>query len=160
MPSGLLALAPAVPLQSVALEPCLHVTGASVPQVVAFPSAEIVPPTLRVVAGAKFEIPTVFPVNTVTFDPPEALAKTAKFEPSVVELVPIVRPLRTPMVPTVAKGTANVSVVNEALPLTVRELVGLVVPIPTQAFELITTTLEPPPTFEKMATFEPRTVEL
>jgi hypothetical protein len=94
------------------------VTGASVPNVVAFPSAEIVPPTLRVVAGAKFEIPTVFPVNIVTFDPPEAFDKTNKLDPSVVELGPIVAPLRTPKVPTVANGTAKVSVENKAFPLT------------------------------------------
>jgi hypothetical protein len=48
------------------------------------------------------------------------------------------------MVPTVAKGTVNVSVAKEAFPLTCRELVGLVVPIPTHAFELITTTFAPP----------------
>jgi len=39
-------------------DPCLQVTGASAPYVVAVPSAEIVPPTLRAVAGATFEIPT------------------------------------------------------------------------------------------------------
>ena len=47
------------------------------------------------------------------------------------------------------------SVENKAFPLTVRELVGLVVPMPTHALELITTTFEPPPTFEKRAMFEP-----
>jgi hypothetical protein len=48
----------------------------------------------------------------------------------VVELGPIVTPLRTPKVPTVANGTVNVSVAKEAFPLTCRELVGLVVPVP------------------------------
>ena len=50
-------------------EPCLQVTGASAPYVVAVPSAEIVPPTLRAVAGEIFEIPNVLPDKTETFDP-------------------------------------------------------------------------------------------
>jgi hypothetical protein len=70
----------------------------------------------------------------------------------VVELGPIVTPLRTPKVPTVANGTAKVSVANKAFPLTCRELVGFVVPIPTQAFELMTDIFVP---LEKMAMFEP-----
>jgi hypothetical protein len=97
----------------------------------------------------------VFPVNIVTFDPPEAFERTNKFEPRTVEDGPIVAPLRMLNVPMVAKGTAMVSFRNVAFPLTVRGAEGLVVPIPTQAFELITTTLEPPPMFENMATFEP-----
>ena len=75
----------------------------------------------------------------VTFDPPETLERTNKFDPRTVEDGPNVAPLRTFNVPIVAKGTAKVSVENAAFPLTVSELVGLVVPIPTQAFELITT---------------------
>ena len=96
-----------------------------------------------------------FPVNIVTFEPPEAFEITIRFDPRTVELGPIVTPLRTPKVPNVAKGTAKVSVENKAFPLTCREVVGLVVPIPTQAFELITTIFCPPAMFENTATFEP-----
>jgi len=117
--------------------------------VVGFPRDEIVPPTLKVVAGAKFEIPTLFPVNTVK-DVPELFARTITFDPRV--LGPIVAPVKTPRVPVVAYGTVNVSVANDAFPLTVNELVGFAVPIPTHAFELITTTFDP---FENTATFVP-----
>jgi hypothetical protein len=85
--------------QSVDDGPCLHVTGATVPYVVGFPRDEIIPPTLKVVAGAKFEIPTLFPVNTVK-DVPELFARTITFDPRV--LGPIVAPVKTPRVPVVA----------------------------------------------------------
>jgi hypothetical protein len=123
--------------------------------VTTFPSAEIVPPTLRVVAGATFEIPMAFPVMTVTFEPPETFEMTKRFEPSVVVTGPIVAPLKVCKVPTVAKGTVKVSAANDAFPVTVSGLVGFVVPIPTHAFELMTTTFEPPEMLEKRATFVP-----
>ena len=101
-----------------------------------------------------------FPVMTVTFEPPETFEITRRFEPSVVVTGPIVTPLKLCKVPTVAKGTVSVSVANDAFPVTVSGLVGFVVPIPTQAFELMTTIFEPPETLEKRAMFEPRVVEV
>ena len=97
---------------------------------------------------------------TVTFEPPEVLETTKRFEPSVVVTGPIVTPLKVCKVPTVAKGTVRVSVANDAFPVTVNGLVGFVVPIPTHAFELMTTIFEPPDTLEKRAMFEPRVVEV
>ena len=41
------------------------------------------------------------------------------------------------------------------LPTTWRVDVGFVVPIPTHAFELMTTTFEPPPMLENKAMFDP-----
>jgi hypothetical protein len=111
------------------------------------------PLTCRVADGLVVPIPNcALELNTRTFEPPELLANTAKLEPSVVELGPIVRPDNALRVPAVTKGTAKVSVAKEAFPDTVRVDVGLVVPMPTQPLEFITTTFDP---LEKMAMFEP-----
>jgi hypothetical protein len=56
---------------------------------------------------------------TMTFEPPEVLETTKRFEPSVVVTGPIVTPLKVCKVPTVAKGTVKVSVANDAFPVTV-----------------------------------------